>query len=140
MKGRFGQLEVAPESALSQWSLGAGTWLYPAFYYGLFAFAGPGRTENDLDRFLSMARNSTENEPYFFIVAAAWMLLDVPEWGPTAVNAYAILRLLHFSFYCIIQKQPFRAIAWTGSAAVIMTIAGNIIQQTSHSSKSGGEL
>ena len=106
----------------------------------MIAFAGPGRTDNDLDRFLCMARNSSENEPFFIMVASAWMLLDVPEWGPKAVNAYVILRLLHFAFYCLIQKQPFRAFAWIGSAVVTMTIAGNILSQTMASSSSTGEL
>lgn len=133
-------MDITPESAISQWSLGAGTWMYPLFYYAMFCFTGPGRTENDLDRFLSIARNTSENEPFFFMVASAWMFLDVPEWGPTVVNAYAGLRVLHFVFYCLIHKQPFRALAWTGSAVVIMTIAGNILSQTLSSSKGAGEL
>ena len=139
LKGKFGQVATTPESAPSNWSIGE-TWLYPAFYYSLIAFAGPGRTDNDLDRFICMARNSSENEPFFMVVASAWMLVDVPEWGPKAVNAYAILRLLHFTFYCLIQKQPFRALAWVGSAVVTMTIAGNILSQTIASSNAAGEL
>ena len=106
----------------------------------MIAFAGPGRTENDLDRFLCATRNASENEPFFFVVASAWMLLDIPEWGPKAVNSYAILRVLHFVFYCLIRKQPFRALAWTGGAVVTMTIAGNILSQTMSSSQGSDEL
>lgn len=85
---------------------------------------------NDMERFQCMERNATENETYFLLVAYAWTLVDnMPEWAPTAVEAYVYARFAHFVLFCFLRIQPWRAIVWFVTVVINMVIAINILQQ-----------
>ena len=79
-----------------------------------------------------MSKNATENEPFFLVMAMAWPLLgSTPEVAPKLVNAYVAARVLHYFFYMIVRRQPWRAFAWTASAVINMTMAYHIYQTVS---------
>ena len=102
---------------------------YDILYYALLAF-GPFVTDNYFERFRSMERNAVENETFFLALASVWPHAPggLPEeWATTALLTFTYIRFVHFVLYCFIQVQPWRAIAWTVGALVVLSIAVNIL-------------
>ena len=103
--------------------------LYPVLYYAVGAFGGPYREKEDMERFQAMERNAVENEMFFLALATIWpsIPVDMPDWAPTALLGFTYLRFIHFTLYCFIRVQPWRAISWTVSTVVLNAMAINIL-------------
>ena len=108
--------------------------LYPLFYYAVGGFGGPYRGKEDMERFRAMERNAVENELFFLVLATIWpsIPVNVPHWAPTALSLFTYLRFVHFTLYCFIKIQPWRAIAWTASTIVLNGMAINILVSLSN--------
>ena len=142
LEGKFGELQTTPEAHPTKWY---GGFMFPIFYYALFGWIGPYRGANDMERFLCMERNASENEPHFILVSIMWWWAASssssrsnngagwPSWAPTAVYFFLYMRLLHVAFYCFVRIQPWRAVFWSMgviatlvvSVQVLLTLAAN---------------
>ena len=73
---------------------------------------------------------------------SAWMLVEVPEWGPTALKDFVFIRMLHLTFNCYFQMQPFRAIFGQGRGCctvVNIVIVEHILSEVSALTQSSGD-
>ena len=117
--------ETTPESEAKKWDLP----IFGILQLALGSTVGPFRDENSLERFVCMSKNATENEPYFMAMAIVWPLLGpTPEIAPKLLQGYVACRLAHYAIFMFVRRQPWRALAWTASAMVNLTIAYQVYQ------------
>jgi uncharacterized MAPEG superfamily protein len=102
-------------------------------YYAMGSFAGPMRTENDIDRLLSMESNASQNETFFLILAALWPYSSggVPAWASAALMYYTYSRMVHFVLYCFIKIQPWRGVVWAVGVMILLAMGVDCLGSSS---------
>ena len=89
---------------------------------------GPFTDADTMERLISCARNSTENEPLFAMAAWGWAAVTTPpSYAPALLVSYLISRYVHNFIYLFVRRQPFRALAWAPGVLITVFIASQTL-------------